>query len=86
MNRAGGEEKECLPVPPLQFSKWAPLVPPHNYLPPQGLISSQRMKSPCAHCLRPPPLVVTQILRDLRETPEAASGATHLLTSLVAPR
>ena len=72
--------------PTWQFLMWALTVPPHNYLPPQVLTSTQRMRSPCAHCLRPPPLVVTQILRDLRGTPEAASGATHLLTSLAAPR
>lgn len=53
---------------------------------PQVLTSMQRTRSPCAHCLRLPPLVVTQIPRALRGTPEAASGATHLLTSLTAAR
>lgn len=75
------------PSPPtLQSLKWALNAPSLTASHPQVLTFMQRTRSPCAHCPHLPPQRVTQTLRGLRGTPKAASGATHLLTSLTAPR
>lgn len=86
MNRAGGKERGASQSPHFASLMWAPVVLLRDYPLTQVPTSMQRTRSPCAHCLHPPPLVVTQILRALRGTPEAAFGATHLLTSLAAAR